>query len=373
MTADVYTIASSADLRAGWPYPSANALMAFIGDSLTDPGYGELHTGYAVNARAGGKLKPIINIGVAGNTVNDLLTRINNQYDATPSTSRGLAGLPRLGDVFGRIGTNNARGGASINPTIQQQYRDLIAAVLTYADRFTLFGVPPCGAPASGAGVNSFNAWLTSYSGTVPANFPTGGDYPSPLANDQLSLPDRADAQFMPVLLPPLVATGTTMFSDDGGYALFDPADGTWPQVYRCFVDPLAAAPFVYDETMTTIVGGGGDVTPPTMNGALSVSSLTTTSYTVSWPAASDNIGVTGYQISLNGGSWGDLGVVLSTPVSGRTPGAVDAVRVRAYDAAGLFSDPLATNVTLQSVQPPTGTPGPMEVGYYFQMMLRAS
>lgn len=99
------------------------------------------------------------------------------------------------------------------------------------------------------------------------------------------------------------------------------------------------------------------DVTAPTMNGSISVSAITTTSYTLSWPAASDNIGVASYQRSLDGGTnWLDVGNVLTVNISGRTAGSTDQVRVRAADAAGNLSTALATSVTLLSGGGGSGT-----------------
>ena len=90
------------------------------------------------------------------------------------------------------------------------------------------------------------------------------------------------------------------------------------------------------------------DDVAPTMNGTLTVTAITTTSYTLSWSAASDNVGVSGYELSVDGGgSYAAIGNVLTIGVSGRTPGTTDAVRVRAKDAAGNASVPLSANVNL--------------------------
>lgn len=99
------------------------------------------------------------------------------------------------------------------------------------------------------------------------------------------------------------------------------------------------------------------DTTPPTLTGTITVSALTTTSYTLTWPAGSDDTGVAGYEYSLNGGgAWTDAGDVLTADITGRTPGSTDEVRVRAYDAAGNKSTPpLSTSVTLDS-EPAVGT-----------------
>lgn len=98
------------------------------------------------------------------------------------------------------------------------------------------------------------------------------------------------------------------------------------------------------------------DTTPPTMNGPLTVSSLTGTGYVLSWPAASDNVAVTAYEVSVNGGStYVSVGTALTTTITGRTPGTTDAVRVRARDAAGnLAPTPLSLSVALPDTIAPT-------------------
>lgn len=93
--------------------------------------------------------------------------------------------------------------------------------------------------------------------GVMPANFAAAGDEPSPLDNDLPSLTDRAQSEWLWVLLLPLAASGTTEVNDAGGYALVGPADGTYTQAYRGLVMPLAGSPQVYESTITTEVGGG--------------------------------------------------------------------------------------------------------------------
>ncbi len=83
------------------------------------------------------------------------------------------------------------------------------------------------------------------------------------------------------------------------------------------------------------------------MTGSVTISAKTTTSYTATWSAGSDNVAVTGYEYRLNAGSWVDLGSVLTVNISARTPGATDAFEVRAYDAAGNKATALSINVTL--------------------------
>lgn len=99
-----------------------------------------------------------------------------------------------------------------------------------------------------------------------------------------------------------------------------------------------------------------GDLSPPTLVGVITVSNLTSTGYDLAWPAASDNVAVAGYEVSLNGGaSWDDVGNVTSTSITGRTPSSTDSVRVRAKDTAtppNYSTPPLAEEVTLSAPPP---------------------
>lgn len=160
-----YTVASGATVYAGRNPPPPPVNLVMVGDSLTAMSYGELHEVAWLNARAGGPLKMIANIGVAGNTVNDILSRIDNSYT---NASPGMAGLSDVGWTVLRVGTNNTRGGSSINSTVQGQYQSLIAKILTYSQRLIVLAVPPLGSPENGAGVGSYNTWLASYCATVP-------------------------------------------------------------------------------------------------------------------------------------------------------------------------------------------------------------
>lgn len=140
--------------------PSPNAVV--IGDSLTAYGYGELHTFTGINALAGAPLRTIGNIGVASETVQQVLNRIDNSSTAA---SPGMVGFGTVGWAILRIGTNDTRGGTSITSTVQTAYQNLIAKLLTYASRVIVMAVPPCGPNngGNGSGVNSYNSWLSSY------------------------------------------------------------------------------------------------------------------------------------------------------------------------------------------------------------------
>lgn len=106
----------------------------------------------------------------------------------------------------------------------------------------------------------------------------------------------------------------------------------------------------------------GGDTTLPVLTGSITISALTTTSYTATWPAGSDNVAVTGYEYRIAAGSWVDAGNVLTVNITGRTPGATETFEVRAYDAAGNRSTPaLSTSVTLDSAVPTVTVTEPLK------------
>ena len=116
---------------------------------------------------------------------------------------------------------------------------------------------------------------------------------------------------------------------------------------YAHFQHKDAAANNSAVATSSQFTTGSADTTNPTMTGSVTISAKTTTSYTASWPAGGDNVAVTGYEYRLNAGSWVDLGNVLTTNISARTPGATDTFEVRAYDAAGNRATALSQSITL--------------------------
>jgi hypothetical protein len=116
-----------------------------------------------------------------------------------------------------------------------------------------------------------------------------------------------------------------------------------------------AALPFFFDNSASgTVVIGASDTTAPTLSGDIVITGLSTTGYTATCPPASDAVGVTGYQWRLGGsGAWTDIPSGGRTQVfTGRTPASTDSLEMRARDAAGNFSSPLSTPVTLQGIAP---------------------
>ncbi len=95
------------------------------------------------------------------------------------------------------------------------------------------------------------------------------------------------------------------------------------------------------------------DTTAPTAPGTPSSTGVTTTAATLTWPAATDDRGVTGYQVLRDGVQVGSTGT-LSYTDTGLTPGGTYSYTVRAVDAAGNVSpDSAAVAVTTLAEVPP--------------------
>ena len=87
----------------------------------------------------------------------------------------------------------------------------------------------------------------------------------------------------------------------------------------------------------TTTTGTGGDTTAPSVPSNLAVSGVTSSSASLTWSPATDNVGVTGYRIYRNGAPVGQTGGTSFTD-SGLSASTQYAYTVAAYDAAGNVS-----------------------------------
>lgn len=100
------------------------------------------------------------------------------------------------------------------------------------------------------------------------------------------------------------------------------------------------------------------DSTAPSVPTGLAASSISTSGFTVSWTASTDNVGVTGYEVFLNGASQGTL-TTTSKVFTGLAAGTNYSVTVRARDAAANWSaqsSPLSVNTLADSTAPTTPT-----------------
>ena len=117
----------------------------------------------------------------------------------------------------------------------------------------------------------------------------------------------------------------------------------------RAQLDGASSEESLLEKTLT-------DDAPPNQPGAPIASDITDTSVTLTWEASSDNIGVTGYRVVLNG-------VLVFTTQEPRytftalTPGAYHYVFVRAQDKDGNLSAPSRSTVFKTTGQPPSPPP----------------
>ncbi len=81
-----------------------------------------------------------------------------------------------------------------------------------------------------------------------------------------------------------------------------------------------------------------GDTQAPSAPQNQSIASVTESSFTMSWSAATDNVGVTGYAMYLNGAKVGTT-TATSYAYTGLTCGTTYTVGLEAFDAAGNTSD----------------------------------
>ncbi len=105
----------------------------------------------------------------------------------------------------------------------------------------------------------------------------------------------------------------------------------------------------------TLTVTTPADTTHPAVPSALEVSALTATGFTLRWAAASDDVGVTAYEVFRNGATVGAT-TTLAKDIANLAPTTAYQMTVRARDAAGNWSTFSAafTATTLPDTTPPT-------------------
>jgi hypothetical protein len=152
--------------------------------------------------------------------------------------------------------------------------------------------------------------------------------------------------------------------------------DRSFGQYFEGLIDEVrvydvALAPNeIRTDMMTPVVAGtSGDPFPPSAPGGLAASAVGPGEVDLSWAAASDNVGVTGYELfRCQGAGCSDFAPLTTAgPVTAYQDTSVVArtsysYRVRAFDAAGNdgpFSDPASATTPA----PPPAGPGPISVG----------
>lgn len=95
------------------------------------------------------------------------------------------------------------------------------------------------------------------------------------------------------------------------------------------------------------------DVQPPTAPTAVVASAVTGNSATISWVASTDNVGVTAYDVLVDGVARVTNVIGTTTSLSGLSCGTSVAVSVQARDAAGNRSSPSASRTFTTTACPP--------------------
>jgi exo-1,4-beta-D-glucosaminidase len=93
---------------------------------------------------------------------------------------------------------------------------------------------------------------------------------------------------------------------------------------------------------------GGGDQQAPTVPANLHSTGATASSVSLAWDASTDNVGVTGYDVTVNGGAGVSVSGTTAT-VSGLSAGTAYSFAVRAKDAAGnasAYGPPISVSTT---------------------------
>jgi chitodextrinase len=155
---------------------------------------------------------------------------------------------------------------------------------------------------------------------------------------------------------------GTATFSDAAlavGQTVVDPTTGV--SITTVSVGPSGAS-------VSIQTPGGGDMQPPTGPASLSATATSSSTVQLSWPAASDNVGVTGYRVYRGATQIAQI-TGLSYLDSGLSPSTTYAYQVRAFDAASNLGAPASASATTpasgDTTAPsvPTGLQGSVQKG----------
>jgi hypothetical protein len=149
-----------------------------------------------------------------------------------------------------------------------------------------------------------------------------------------------------------LAATKTTPVSGSFTVPAAAPLGATRMRVsMRYNAIPTSCGTFNYGEVedYTVNITGTVDTQAPTAPTNLTASGITQTSANLSWTASTDNVGVTGYEIRVNGTLNGTTTTATTYALSGLSAGTTYSVSVTAKDAAGNSSAATSINVTTTS------------------------
>lgn len=102
----------------------------------------------------------------------------------------------------------------------------------------------------------------------------------------------------------------------------------------------------LYADDWWAVDNSASDATAPVLTGALTVGNKTNSTINLTIPTATDNIGVSGYQYRVNGGSWQANGASTDVALSGLLPLTSYTIDARAFDGAGNYSNVLSVTTS---------------------------
>lgn len=192
--------------------------------------------------------------------------------------------------------------------------------------------------------------------GVLASALPSGFTLPGLLNND-VNTGDPVGCLYRNEILGQPSA-GKLVVDENGAFSFTGAPDNTYTgseRVSKFHPDTglISADLTTYSFTVGTPVVVA-DTTPPVIVGEIALSAITQTGAHVAWQAATDNVGVTGYEISVDTGTpaWVAIGNVLGTDITGKTAGTPYTVRLRAVDAAGNKATPITAPLTTTAPPP---------------------
>jgi len=296
---------------AAEPYPARYPLFVPTGTTVN------LHATLA-NIKSGSYVRWVQN-GVMG--ANE--APASGSYDATKTlTLSGGSAYARV--EVGTSGTADADG-TSQAIMLKPAATGLPAGMSYHVERVT---------PA--AGQHSFSKGITR--GITASSWSSGTQSLSLTLTDQVN--SLAEVRVVSPTVPTTVTENGTAVAAAGSLGAFQGATGaSWFYDGQTIYVKAPAATGSDSIAIGFSGGGSSDVTPPSTPGTPTGTNVTATTATIGWTGSSDNVAVTHYDVSRNGGS----PVSVAQPASGDpsfndtglSPSSTYSYVVTAFDAAG--------------------------------------
>jgi chitodextrinase len=275
---------------------------------------------------------------------------------ATSSTSASLSWSASTDDV-GVLGYRIYRNGSQVGTSSSTNFSDTGLTPAT-AYSYTIVAYDAAGNTSG----TSPSAIVTTPAGSQPdSQAPTAPAALTAIATSSSSvdLSWSAATDNVAVTGYRILRNGSQVGTTNGGSSFIDV--GLTPSTtytYAVVAHDAAnnTSPSSPPASATTQSGGSGDTQAPTAPTGLSATAAGTTTVDLSWSAATDNIGVTGYRVFRNGSQVATTSGSTYTD-SGLSPSTVYTYSVVAFDAAGNTSPPSGSATATTQSPPDTQAP----------------